>query len=86
MTSLNSKAQGLSINVIILAALAIIILVVLTVMVVNKTSSYGTTLKNVSETNCAPLGEPKSIGTINCQIIAGNFRDLNPGEVCCKKT
>lgn len=76
------KAQGLSINAIILIALGLIILVIFGVMLTQRTSLFGKGLKNISEQFCSP-NEKAAIGT-DCEVIYGTFKDLTSDQICCK--
>ena len=78
------RAQGLSINVIILLALGLIVLVIFGVMLTQRTSMFGKGLKNISEQRCSPPNEKAMIGS-DCDVIYGTFTDLGPDDVCCKK-
>ena len=78
------KAQGLPITTIIIAALAIIVLIVLAVMVSQRTTLFGKGLRNVSEQKCRPVGDPMPFGT-PCDVIYGSFVDLEEDEICCRK-
>lgn len=78
------RAQGLSINAIILIALGLIILIVFSVMLAQRTGVFGKGLKNVSEQRCSPPNEKANIGT-SCDVIYGTFTDLSSDQICCKK-
>jgi len=78
------RAQGLSINAIILIALGLIILIVFSVMLAQRTGVFGKGLKNISEQRCSPPNEKASIGT-SCDVIYGTFTDLTSDQICCKK-
>ncbi|MEM3154646.1 MAG: hypothetical protein QW165_03730 [Candidatus Woesearchaeota archaeon] len=41
-------------------------------------------ITNVTENTCAPDNVLKPIGT-DCDIIYATFKDLKPGEICCRK-
>jgi len=79
------KGQGLSVSFIILLILGLLVLVIVTAFIVQKTSNTGKTLKELEEKECKPpIGEPKQIGTSGCKIIYDNFNNLDANEVCCK--
>jgi hypothetical protein len=80
------KAQGLPINTIIIAALALVVLVILIGIVGFRTQKFG---KGVSETTegmaCASAnGQVTSYAQCDVPII-GTFNDVQPGQVCCEK-
>ena len=81
------KAQGLPLNVIIIAVLGLIVLVILVVLVQRQVTKTSTGLKEVSENVCGPPAklEKKPIGTEDCEVVYGSFKNLEPGEICCKK-
>jgi hypothetical protein len=80
----NRIGQGLPISTIIIAALGLIVLVIMAVMVQQRTTLFSKGLKNVSEDTCAPANEIKSMGT-DCETIYATFTDLGPGQICCRK-
>jgi hypothetical protein len=78
------KGQGLSITTIVLAALAIIVLIVLISIVVQRTTQFGKGVEEVGKQDCGEAeGDPQPIGT-NCDVIYGNFEDVPAGKICCK--
>lgn len=78
------RAQGLPLNTIILAALGLIVLVIIAVLVQNQIAKSSKGIKGVEENTCAPDNEAKPVGT-DCDIIFASFKDLKPGEICCRK-
>lgn len=78
------KAQGLPLNTIILAALGLIVLVIIAVLVQQQIAKGSKGIANVTENTCAPENEAKSAGT-DCDVIYASFKDLKPGEVCCRR-
>ena len=85
---LNKKSQGLSINVVILAVIALAVLVVVIMIFtrqIGKTSeNLGSCLTKGGE--CAdkngqcPEGHPVKI------FVSGGCKDTNPKNLCCIKT
>ncbi len=75
------RAQGLPITTIIIAAIGIIVLVILIVIVQQRTTMFGTGLKETTG-NCP--GEKGTIGD-DCDVIYGSFKDIQAGEICCKQ-
>ncbi len=59
---LNKKAQGISLNVIIVAAIALIVLVVLVVIFSDKMGGFGGTLEEVSGEGKLLLTKHKTLG------------------------
>lgn len=80
----NRIGQGLPISTIIIAALGLIVLIIMAVMVQQRTTIFSKNLKNASEDVCAPTNEIKSMGT-DCDTIYATFTDLAPGQICCRK-
>ncbi len=80
----NIKGQGLQINTIIIIALGLIVLIILIVMVQQRTNLFGAGLRNVSEGTCAPENEIKPIGT-DCDVLYGSFKDVGAGQICCRR-
>ncbi len=89
---MSKKGQSISINTIIIAAIALAVLVVLFVIFTGRIGIFS---KGVSETascenSCKGLG--LSLGSMStkdgCTIagrpyIAGTYSDVSQGEVCC---
>jgi len=81
----NIKGQGLQINTIIIIALGLIVLIILIVMVQQRTNLFSAGLKNVSEGGmCAPDNKIEPIGT-DCDVIYGSFKDVKTGQICCRR-
>lgn len=80
----NIKGQGLQINTIILIALGLIVLIILIVMVQQRTALFGTGLKEAGEATCAPDNDIKPLGT-DCDVIYGSFKDVKAGQICCRR-
>lgn len=78
------KGQGLQINTIILIALGLIVLIILIVLVQQRTALFGAGLKNASEATCAPQNEVRPVGT-DCEVIYSNFKDVGAGQICCRR-
>jgi len=67
---MDKKAQGLSMNVIIIAAISLLVLIVLIVLVVRASNNMGT------GTSCRGAGGTCTPGGTDCSY----YEDLNPGE------
>ncbi len=80
----NRVGQGLPITTIILAAIGILVLVILIVLVQQKTTLFSKGLKNASENTCSPPNDKRPAGT-DCEVIYSSFKDLGAGEICCRK-
>jgi len=78
------RGQGLQINTIIIIALGLIVLIILIVMVQQRTALFGTGLKEAGESTCEPDNEIKPIGT-NCDVVYANFKDVRAGQICCRR-
>jgi len=84
MLRTNRIGQGLPISTIIIAALGLIVLIIMAVMVQQRTTIFSKGLKNVSEDTCAPTNEIKWMGT-ECETIYAPYTDLGSGQICCRK-
>ncbi len=79
----NRLAQGLPITTVILAVLGIIVLIIIGVMVSQRSSWFGKTSREVAEQTCSPPNDIEPIGT-DCEVIYSSFKDVKPGSICCK--
>ena len=91
---MNKKAQGLSINVIIIVAIALIVLVVLIAIFTGRLGNFVTGVDQTvdCESNCNGFGmnfasvtdEATCVGpTHNGRYVPGTYSDVKPTEVCC---
>ena len=78
------KAQGLPINTIIIAALALVVLIILIGIVATRSQKFN---KGVSETTGAQScpGVIESVSECENPIV-GNFKDVTANKVCCEKS
>ena len=85
------RAQGLSINVIIIVAIALIVLVVLIAIFTGRLGSF---VKGVDETascqaTCSAFGmsfgeeDDRASCVAPDRYAAGGYRDVGTGKVCC---
>ena len=88
---MDKKAQGLSINVIIIVAIALIVLVVLVAIFTGRLGGF---VKGVDETatcqaSCTAFGMAKgeANSAADCaapkRYASGTYRDVATGKVCC---
>ena len=79
------RAQGLPINTIIIAALALVVLVILIGIVGFRTQKFGKGVSETTEgTTCASAGgSVRTYAQCNVPLI-GTFSDVPPGSVCCQ--
>lgn len=81
------KAQGMSINVIILIVLGLIVLIILTFVIGGKFTDFGSTISQCDGTCVATIADCKDIGAPipmnNCKEGNTNIRDGN--SYCCKR-
>lgn len=80
----NRLGQGLPLNTIIIAALGLIVLVIIIFLVQQQITKSSRGIANVTENTCEPENERKPVGT-DCDVIYASFKDLRPGEICCRK-
>jgi len=81
---MNKRGQGLPINVIIIAAISLLVLIILIALVQTRTTFFSKGVKEVSEAKCEKPYQVKPIG--DCQeVIYGAFANVGTSEVCCKQ-
>ena len=81
---MHKKAQGLSLNTVVIAAIVLIVLVLLVAIVMGAISNFSEDFDNVRETSCSNIKDECSS---NEKKILGNFQpSLPPGKVCCRPT
>lgn len=83
MLRFNRVGQGLPMSTIILAVLGILVLLIVGVMLSQKSSWFGKSSKNITEQQCGPRNVVQPIGT-DCEVIFGSFKDVRSGELCCR--
>ncbi|MBT5021366.1 hypothetical protein HOK51_10110 [Candidatus Woesearchaeota archaeon] len=81
----NKKAQGLSLNVIIIAVLALIVLVILVMALTGKMSVF-----NRGASDCVSKGGTCKPVTVGCNsfeqpLLGTNCAKLEPSQQCCLK-
>ncbi|MDO8480570.1 MAG: hypothetical protein Q7S65_02005 [Nanoarchaeota archaeon] len=85
------KAQSISINTIIVAAIALIVLVVIVMIFTGRISIFGRGLDNVQQGQKCELDDGTRDWFESCpdgqSQVYGVFSDAsaNEGQVCCKK-
>ena len=87
------KGQGISLNVIIIAAIALIVLVVLVMIFTGRMNIFGTGIKSATEQYCIDqeLRQGAQIrdategcdDTRNERQVYGSFVDVPAGSICC---
>lgn len=83
---MNKKAQGLSINVIIIVAISLIVLVVLVAVFTGNLGKFSGSVSDTTgdiDKNCADIGE--FVDTDKCGSPLTS-KDSVFGKVCCKKS
>lgn len=80
-----SRAQGLPISTIIIAAIGLIVLVILSVMVAQKAGTFGKGSREVTEQECASPNRVEPLGT-DCTLVLGSFKNVDANHICCKGT
>jgi hypothetical protein len=77
------KAQGISVNVIIIAAIALLVLVVLSVIYIGRMGSWGTSAADCENKGgtCVPAGQDCPTGYT--KYSAWVCTDADPDEDCC---
>ena len=80
---MHKKAQGLSLNTIVIAAIVLIVLVVLVAIVMGAIGNFSDDFDATRKTSC-PTQSTKEECDSNEEKILGNFQPrLPPGKVCC---
>lgn len=83
---MKKKADGLSINIIIIAAIALIVLVVLVAIFTGRMTIFGMNLDKINKgIDCPNSNWKTSCDSDTEKILVGNFADAknNPGMSCC---
>ncbi len=85
----NKKGQGISINAIIIAAIALIVLVVLVAIFTGKLSDWVGSITGISGDGKKTCSD--QLGTFEQQEVCGtkngivlNSKDREGGKICCK--
>ena len=82
---LNNKAQGISMNVIIIAAIALIVLIILVSIFSGRMGLFNRDLTEQTKNTCEQRG---GICADSCQpgyVQSFGATCPNPGEICCIK-
>jgi len=87
---MNKKGQGLPLNVIIIAAIVLIVLVVLWAIFTGRMGVFSKGLTDVTKGGtCEEAGGAVKLETAGgcsewCTAIFGNFKNIASGQVCCR--
>ncbi len=82
------KAQGISINTIIIAAIALIVLVVLIAIFTGRIGIWGQGIDDATNPTCENDDRESKLAQ-DCDVldtVFGKFNDVESGYVCCKKS
>ena len=80
------KAQGISINTIIIAAIALIVLVVLIAVFTGRIGIWGQQVDDTTQISCTSVGG-EAVDSDDCSLlrkIPGKYNDVGEDKVCCK--
>ena len=83
---MNKKAQGLSINVIIIVAIALIVLVVLIAIFTGRLGGFvgGIDRTTTCDSSCSSIGKSgTSETTCTGTTLPGTYSDVGEGKICC---
>lgn len=86
---MDKRAQGLSINVIIIVAIALIVLVVLIAVFTGRMGSFigGVDTAQSCSSSCqafgGAMGPASDVGSCNGRYVPGKFSDVTSGVCCC---
>ena len=86
MTKMNKKAQGLSMNTIIIAAIAMIVLVVIVVIFLGRVKVFGKGVSGCEGTcvkNKADCGYSAPVSATNCDANGDGEPDVEGNGFCC---
>jgi len=87
---MKKKAQGISINAIIVAAIALIVLVVLVAIFTGRMGTWGRGITEATENECGGLNYPKGVCRATCldkeDIAFGAKCTQVTTDVCCVPT
>lgn len=84
---MHKKAQGLSLDTIVIAAIVLVVLVILVLLLTGYFPAWAKNFNKATETRCSALsGTPRDS---TCQSgenqASGFFEDVKEGQVCCLK-
>ncbi len=83
---MNKKAQGISLNVIIIAAIALLVLVVLIVIFSGRIGIFNKGVEGATGTGTACPGDTPNAFD-GCPkgktLVIGNFNNVDAGKICC---
>ena len=82
---MSRKAQGLSLNAIIIAVIVLVVLIIILAITTGYFSSWKVKFSNVTDNSCKSHG-----GTVKAQCsdiverdLGGYYDDVKDGQVCC---
>ena len=80
------KAQGISINTIIISAIALIVLVVLIAIFTGRIGIWGQQVDDTSQVSCVSVGGEVVDECDLIKTIPGKYSDVDSDddEICCK--
>ena len=80
----NKKAQGLSLNTIIIASLVLIVLIVLILVFSGRMGIFNLGLNDATDNKACPGDTEPSLPCEGELIYSiGPWKDIGPGEYCC---
>jgi len=78
------RGQGLPVNMIIIAAIALVVLIVLIAIASSKLGGFSSKLSNISEgKSCVSPNVVRNLSECSSPIL-DNFNNLEGDQVCCK--
>ncbi len=84
---MSSKAQGLSLNTVVIAAIVLIVLLLLIGMTTGYFGKWGVKFKTISETSCKGQGGEAVAKTSSCpwptKDAGGFYDDVKEDQKCC---
>ncbi|MBI3037158.1 hypothetical protein HYY73_05430 [Candidatus Woesearchaeota archaeon] len=83
-----SKAQGLSLNTIVIAAIVLIVLLLLVGVTTGYFGKWGPKFGSVTATSCSEKGGTPTTGDCllgKAQEASGFYEDVKEGQKCCLK-
>lgn len=82
---MSSKAQGLSLNTIVIAAIVLVVLLLLVGMTTGYFGSWRLKFGSASATSCSEVGGTPTTGDceLQKQVAGGFFEDVKEGQKCC---
>ena len=82
---MHKKAQGLSLNTVVIAAIVLIVLVILVAIVMGAIRNFSDDYDSIREMSCPEDNWKHECDPDREKEVWGNFEDQKQGQTCCRK-